>query len=291
MSIPAVLWHSPITHWLGGVVVPELCPPFPGWAVWLLLTQSDGPRGHLPWWPGSRDGATPNSFRMRLSPGPGFSDKQALTQSCLAPTCLLASLPALALLLTVGGALLLADLLLVQPILPAGRANTCPQQGKLATSETNLTHHRNICLFTRIYTSRPPDLQTSSHERGRQMLEHVVPQEEHFLHRFSSGKGNLQGRASQSFESHQEQERATSVCCETCLENKSGQCAASPGPKGDARKQKETKHQTYSRWLHYINTSPGSGAHPDSFVNTPGQHYPIPVMLKPGEKITICYCI
>jgi len=123
------------------------------------------------------------------------------------------------------------------------------------------------------------------------MLEHVVPQEEHFLHRFSSGKRNLWGRASsQAFEPHQEQETATSLCSETCLENELGQHTASPGAKGDMREQKETKHQTFSRRLRYINTSPGSEAHPGLCITTPGQRYPIPVTLKPGEKITICYC-
>lgn len=123
------------------------------------------------------------------------------------------------------------------------------------------------------------------------MPEHVVPQEEHFLQWFSSGKGNLQGRASsQNFESHRQQERTTPVCSEACLENESGQHTASPGAKGDAREQKKTKHQTFSRQLHYINTSAGSGAHPGSCVNTPGQYYSIPVILKPAEKITIRYC-
>lgn len=34
----------------------------------------------------------------------------------------------------------------------------------------------------------------------------------------------------------------TSVCGKTCLENESGQRAASLGAKGDTRKQEETKH-------------------------------------------------
>lgn len=126
---------------------------------------------------------------------------------------------------------------------------------------------------------------------AQQILEHVVVLQENFLHWFLSGEGNLWGRISpQSFQSHQEQERATAVCRETCPENKLGQHAASLGTKGDTREQKETKHQTSSRQLCYINTCLGSGALPGSCVNTPRQHYPIPVTLKPGEKITIWYC-
>ncbi|XP_049674103.1 uncharacterized protein LOC126046136 [Accipiter gentilis] len=141
------------------------------------------------------------------------------------------------------------------------------------------------------WPTRSLNLQAPSHESSQQMLEHVMSQEGHFLHWLSSGKGNLQGRTSSlSFESHQEQERATSVCSETCLESELGQHAASLGAKQDAREQKETKYQTFSRRLCYINTSLGSGAHPGSWVNTPGQHYSIPVTLKPGEKLTICYC-
>lgn len=103
---------------------------------------------------------------------------------------------------------------------------------------------------------------------------------------------------------HQEEEtyraghllRASSLtrnrfCSKMCPENKSGQHAASPGARGDTREQRETKHQTLSKRLCYIDTSSGSGAHPGSCVNTPGQHYSIPVTLKRGEKITICYCM
>lgn len=248
------------------------------------------PASHQSWWPGSSDGDTPNGFGLCLSPGPGFSDKQVLTQSCVSLPCLLCLCPCQPCCSRSVG-LCCLHLLLVQPVLPAGMANTFPQWGKLATSETNLTRCRNICLFTCIYTSGPSDLQAPSHESSQQMLEHVVSQEGHFLHWLSSGKGNLQGRTSSlSFESHQEQERATSVCSETCLESELGQHAASLGAKQDAREQKETKYQTFSRRLCYINTSLWSGAHPGSWVNTPGQHYSIPVTLKPGEKLTICYC-
>lgn len=43
-------------------------------------------------------------------------------------------------------------------------------------------------------------------------------------------------------------------------------------------------------WLYFINSSLELGAHPGSCVSTVGQHYSIPVTVKPAEKITVCYC-
>lgn len=148
ISIPAVPWHSPSPAGLG----PWALPTVANTGCLAAPDPKGHPLSHQPWRSSSSGGDTPKGFRLCLSPRPGFSDKQVLTQSCLSLTCLLR--PCLCQLCCswlVG--LCYLHLLLVQPIFPAGRTNTCSQQRKLAISETNPICCRNICFFTCIYTS------------------------------------------------------------------------------------------------------------------------------------------
>lgn len=76
-----LLWHNLPAQ------TPELCPLLPLWTVWILLSQKDTLPDTCLGGLATVTGDTPKGFRLHLSPGPGFSDKQVLTQSCLSLTC------------------------------------------------------------------------------------------------------------------------------------------------------------------------------------------------------------
>lgn len=49
----------------------------------------------------------------------------------------------------------------------------CPQQGKQATSEKNLTHCRNVCIFTCVYTSGAEGVRLDDPE-GSLLTQHIL---------------------------------------------------------------------------------------------------------------------
>lgn len=282
-------WASPLSsgtahHLL--VWVPELCPRLPTQAVWLLLTQRDTLS------PTSLGGRAAAMGTPQRASGCVFLQGLGFLISKRSPKAAspwhASHVPAYASSAAHGRwGFAACAFSWSSPFSSLGGPTHALSRGSWPSLKQT-RHAAGISAFSPVFILRCFRFAGVQPRQGlaQQILEHVVVlQDENFLHCFLSGKGNLWGRTSpQSFQSHQEQERATAVCSKTFPENKWGQHAASLGTKGDTGEQKETKHQTSSRQLCYINTCPGSGALPGSCVNTPRQHYPIPVTLKPGRK-------